>query len=65
MGGDSTGTAITLNRHTVYLLLFVAAAALAFSTLYLAFTRTFTMAVMHVTLILSIVLNLSVSRLPR
>lgn len=61
MGGESTGSTITLNRHTVYLLLFVAAAAFVFSTLYLVFTRTFTKLVMHVTLIMSIALNMSVS----
>lgn len=63
MGSGNTGTTITLDRHTVYLLLFVAATALAFSTLYLIFTRTFTKMVMHVTLVLSISLNMSVSLL--
>ncbi|KAF9784470.1 plasma-membrane choline transporter-domain-containing protein [Thelephora terrestris] len=60
VGSGNTGTSITLNKHTVYLLLFVSAAALAFSTLYLVFTRTFTKMVMHVTLLLSIALNLAV-----
>ena len=58
IGSGNTGTALTLNRHTVYLLLFVAAVALAFSILYLILTRTFTKLIMHATLVLSIALNM-------
>ena len=46
------------NRHTVYLLLFVAAAAVLLSTVYLMLARIFTKAIMHITLILSILLNM-------
>lgn len=45
-------------RHTVYLLLFVTGAALLLSTLYLILTRIFTKAIMHITLVLSIALNM-------
>lgn len=47
-----------LHSHTVYLLLFVAAAGLVLSTFYLVLTRFFTTLIMHVTLILSIALNM-------
>ena len=73
-GDDQTGTSVTLNRyvqkhtvraahisslrHTVYLLLFVTGAALLLSTVYLILTRIFTKAIMHITLILSIALNM-------
>lgn len=50
-------------RHTVFLLLFVAAAALVLSTIYLILARIFTKAIMHITLILSIVLNMYVPNL--
>jgi len=48
------------SRHTVYLLLLVTAAAFLLSTVYLMLTRAFTKAIMHVTLILSICLNMYV-----
>lgn len=46
-------------RHTLYLLLFVTAAALVLSTAYLLLVRMFTRMIMHITLILSIALNMS------
>jgi hypothetical protein len=45
-------------RHTVYLLLFVTAAALVLSVAYLILARIFTRALMHITLVLSIILNM-------
>jgi hypothetical protein len=45
-------------RHTVYLLLLVTAAGLLLSTLYLILARMFTQMIMHITLVLSIVLNM-------
>jgi len=57
LGDDNTGTSITLNRHTVYLLLFVVATGLLLSTAYLVLTRTFTTFIVHISLILSILLN--------
>ena len=47
-------------RHTAILLLFVTGAALILSTIYLILTRIFTKAIMHITLILSILLNVYV-----
>ncbi|KZP34479.1 DUF580-domain-containing protein [Athelia psychrophila] len=58
--GSRTGTSVTLNSHTVYLLLFVTAAALVLSTVYLMLTRMFTRMIMHITLVLSILLNIGV-----
>lgn len=55
--GSNTGTSISLNQHTAFLLLFVVAAALVFSSLYLMIIRAFTKFVMHMTLILSVALN--------
>ena len=72
-GGVKTGIPITLNRYdsclrirsvlisyrsAVYLLLFIAAAAVLLSSIYLMLTRTFTRLIMHITLILSILLNM-------
>ncbi|EJD52450.1 DUF580-domain-containing protein [Auricularia subglabra TFB-10046 SS5] len=59
-GGTRGGSAVTLNRSTVYLLLLVAAAALLLASLYLMLVRAFTRAIMHVTLILSILLNIGI-----
>jgi hypothetical protein len=50
----------TCTSHTVYLLLLVTAAALLFSTAYLLLTRAFTKLIMHITLIMSIALNVFV-----
>ena len=47
-------------RHTAILLLFVTGAALILSTIYLILTRIFTKAIMHITLILTILLNMYV-----
>lgn len=47
----------------MYLLLFVTGAALLLSTIYLILTRAFTKAIMHITLILSILLNMYVNTL--
>ncbi|GLB37068.1 putative CTL (choline transporter-like) family protein [Lyophyllum shimeji] len=58
--GGKTGTAITLNRSTVYLLLLVTAAGLLLSTAYLMLTRAFTRMIMHITLVLSILLNIGI-----
>ncbi|KAF8844322.1 DUF580-domain-containing protein [Paxillus ammoniavirescens] len=58
--GGQTGTAVTLNWHTVYLLLLVTAAALFLSTAYLMLARAFTQAIMHITLVLAIVLNIGI-----
>ncbi|KAF8070149.1 plasma-membrane choline transporter-domain-containing protein [Lyophyllum atratum] len=58
--GGQSGTAVTLNRSTVYLLLLVTAAALLLSTAYLMLTRAFTRMIMHITLVLSILLNIGI-----
>ncbi|KAJ6499296.1 plasma-membrane choline transporter-domain-containing protein [Mycena sanguinolenta] len=60
LGKDNTGTAVTLNRSTVYLLLLVTAAALLLSTIYLTLVRAFTKVIMHITLILNILLNIAI-----
>lgn len=49
---------LTAFRHTAYLLLFVTAAALVLSIAYLMLARIFTRALMHITLVLSIILNM-------
>ncbi|KAF8345826.1 plasma-membrane choline transporter-domain-containing protein [Amanita rubescens] len=59
-GGVKTGIPVTLNRSAVYLLLFIAAAAVLLSSIYLMLTRTFTRLIMHITLILSILLNIGI-----
>ncbi|KAI0743617.1 DUF580-domain-containing protein [Daedaleopsis nitida] len=58
--GTQTGGRVTLNYHTVILLLFVTGAALLLSTIQLMLTRAFTKAIMHITLILSILLNIAI-----
>ncbi|KAI0369721.1 DUF580-domain-containing protein [Pilatotrama ljubarskyi] len=60
VGSDNTGTRVTLDYHTVYLLLFITAAGLLLSSLYLILTRMFTRAIMHITLVLSILLNIGI-----
>jgi len=60
LGGGDTGSSVTLNYHTVYLLLLVTAAAMVFSITYLILTRTFTRLIMHITLVLSIALNVGI-----
>ncbi|KAG1799715.1 plasma-membrane choline transporter-domain-containing protein [Suillus plorans] len=58
--GSQVGSSVTLNRHTAYLLLFVTAAALVLSIAYLILARIFTRALMHITLVLSIILNIAI-----
>jgi len=58
IGGGDTGNSVTLNYHTVILLLLVAAAAMVLSIAYLMLTRIFTRLIMHITLIMSIALNI-------
>ncbi|KAF9461254.1 plasma-membrane choline transporter-domain-containing protein [Collybia nuda] len=58
--GGQTGTPVTLNQSTVYLLLLVTAAAVLLSVGYLMLTRTFTRLIMHITLVLSILLNIGI-----
>ncbi|GBE81179.1 DUF580-domain-containing protein [Sparassis latifolia] len=60
IGSGDTGNAVTLNYHTVILLLLVTAAGLVLATFYLALTRYFTRMIMHITLILSILLNIGI-----
>ncbi|KAH6913822.1 integral to plasma membrane protein [Coprinopsis sp. MPI-PUGE-AT-0042] len=55
-----TGSAVTLNRHTVYLLLLVTAVAVLLSAIYLMLTRAFTRIIMHITLVLTILLNIGI-----
>ncbi|KAF9049737.1 plasma-membrane choline transporter-domain-containing protein [Panaeolus papilionaceus] len=58
--GGQTGAAVTLNRAAVYLLLLVSAAAILLSVAYLLLTRAFTRTIMHITLILTIALNIGI-----
>ncbi|KAF8893351.1 plasma-membrane choline transporter-domain-containing protein [Infundibulicybe gibba] len=58
--GAKTGATVTLNAATVYLLLLVTAAAFLLSTAFLMLTRAFTKMIMHITLILSIALNVGI-----
>ncbi|KAH9931154.1 plasma-membrane choline transporter-domain-containing protein [Epithele typhae] len=61
VGGGNTGTSVTLDYHTVILLLIVAAAGLILATVYLILVRTFTKAIMHITLVASIALNIGIA----
>ncbi|CEL61169.1 Protein PNS1 OS=Cryptococcus neoformans var, neoformans serotype D (strain JEC21 / ATCC MYA-565) GN=PNS1 PE=3 SV=1 [Rhizoctonia solani AG-1 IB] len=60
-GSRQGGTNVTLNSHTVYLLLFVTAAGLVFSTIYLLLVRAFTSVILQVTLVLSVVANIAIA----
>ncbi|KAH9946970.1 DUF580-domain-containing protein [Amylocystis lapponica] len=60
IGGGNTGNGVTLNYHTVILLLLVTAAGLVLSTIYLMLARAFTRLIMHFTLVLSIALNIGI-----
>ncbi|CCM05448.1 uncharacterized protein FIBRA_07667 [Fibroporia radiculosa] len=60
IGSGNTGSSVTLNYHTVILLLLITAAALVLSTVYLILTRIFTRLIMHFTLLLSIALNIGI-----
>lgn len=59
-GGVKSGVPVTLNRSAVYLLLLVTAAAVLLSSLYLMLTRAFTKIIMHITLVLTILLNIGI-----
>ncbi|KAJ7901833.1 plasma-membrane choline transporter-domain-containing protein [Mycena olivaceomarginata] len=61
LGKNHTGTSVSLNQSTVYLLLLVTAAALLLSTIYLLLVRAFTKTIMHITLILNILMNMCVA----
>lgn len=52
-------------RSAAFLLLLVSAAAVVLSVLYLMLARTFTRVIMHVTLVLTILLNVYVSACPK
>jgi len=58
--GVKTGTSVTLNRSTAYLLLLITAAAVLLSVVYLMLIRAFTRAIMHITLVLTIALNIGI-----
>ncbi|KAF9452389.1 integral to plasma membrane protein [Macrolepiota fuliginosa MF-IS2] len=58
--GGQTGVGVTLNRSAVYLLLLITAAAVLLSAIYLMLARAFTRVLMHVTLVLSILLNIGI-----
>ncbi|KAJ1300269.1 hypothetical protein OPQ81_005096 [Rhizoctonia solani] len=60
-GSRQGGTNVTLNSHTVYLLLLVTAAGLVFSTIYLLLVRTFTSVILQVTLVLSVAANIAIA----
>ncbi|KAF8798723.1 integral to plasma membrane protein [Phlegmacium glaucopus] len=58
--GGQAGSPVTLNRSTIYLLLLVTAAAVFLSVVFLILTRLFTKIIMHITLILTILLNIGI-----
>ncbi|CAE6477358.1 unnamed protein product [Rhizoctonia solani] len=60
-GGRQGGTNVTLNSHTIYLLLFVTAAGLVFSTIYLLLVRAFTSVILQITLVLSVAANIAIA----
>ncbi|CAE6491284.1 unnamed protein product [Rhizoctonia solani] len=60
-GSRQGGTNVTLNSHTVYLLLLVTAAGLVFSTIYLLLVRSFTSVILQVTLVLSVAANIAIA----
>ena len=57
---DSLCVSLTSHSHrsTLYLLLLVTAAAMLLSVMYLLLTRMFTKIIMHITLVLTILLNM-------
>jgi len=57
--GAQTGIPVTLNRSAAWLLLLVSGAAIVLSALYLVLARAFTKVIMHVTLVLTILLNVA------
>ncbi|KIL66185.1 hypothetical protein M378DRAFT_161032 [Amanita muscaria Koide BX008] len=58
--GAKTGIPVVLNRSALYLLLLITAAAVLLSAIYLMLTRAFTKMIMHITLILTILLNIGI-----
>ncbi|KAG8983031.1 putative choline transporter, neither null mutation nor overexpression affects choline transport [Tulasnella sp. JGI-2019a] len=61
VGGSATGTSVTLDSHTAYLLLLATGVAFVFSIIYLMLVRTFTSVIMKATLILSVILNIALA----
>ncbi|KAI5449166.1 putative choline transporter, variant 2 [Naganishia albida] len=59
-GSDSTGSARTLDYHTVYLLLVASGLALLLAFGWLMIVRAFTKVIMEITLVLSVVFNIGV-----
>ncbi|WWC70439.1 protein PNS1 [Kwoniella pini CBS 10737] len=55
-----TGSSVTLDYHTVYLLLCVCALGLVLAALYLALVRAFTRIIIEVTLALTVILNIGI-----
>lgn len=55
-----TGTGVTLDYHTVYLLLIVCAIGLVIAAIYLAALRAFTRVIIEVTLALTVILNIGI-----
>ncbi|KAG8740574.1 putative choline transporter, neither null mutation nor overexpression affects choline transport [Ceratobasidium sp. 414] len=60
-GSQHSGTNVTLNSHTVYLLLLVTACALLLSTIYLMLVRAFTSVILQITLALSVAANIAIA----
>ncbi|EIW81912.1 DUF580-domain-containing protein [Coniophora puteana RWD-64-598 SS2] len=56
---DANDKGVTLNKQTLYLLLAVTGAALVISTIFLLIVRIFTKAILHITMIFSILLNVA------
>ncbi|WVW83672.1 protein PNS1 [Kwoniella bestiolae CBS 10118] len=59
-GTGRTGSSVTLDYHTVYLLLIVCALGLALAAVYLAMVRAFTRIIIEVTLALTVILNIGI-----
>ncbi|KAK8864189.1 protein PNS1 [Kwoniella newhampshirensis] len=59
-GIGRTGTSVTLDYHTVYLLLVVCGLGLVIAALYLMLVRAFTRIIIEVTLALSVLLNIGI-----
>ncbi|WWD17512.1 protein PNS1 [Kwoniella shandongensis] len=60
IGSGRTGTSVTLDYHTVYLLLVVCALGLVIAALYLALVRAFTKVIIEITLALTVLLNIGI-----
>lgn len=61
VGRGNTGSRVTLNSSTAYLLCFVAGAALVLSSLYLMLVRAATKIIMEITLAASVLLNIGIA----